>query len=43
MLGAMSQGMPPEAFRAVLGIAERTLSEAQLARLRRDLGIVAAA
>jgi hypothetical protein len=39
MLAGMSQGMPPEAFRAVLEIAERTLAPSAFARLRRDLGL----
>jgi hypothetical protein len=39
MLSEMSQGMPPEAFRAVLAIAERTLEPPAYARLRRDLGL----
>jgi iron-sulfur cluster repair protein YtfE (RIC family) len=43
MLAEMSHGMPPEPFRAVLGIAERTLSAGQHARLMRDLGLAAAA
>lgn len=43
MLAEMSRGMPPEAFRAVLGIAERTLSPADHARLMRTLGVPAGA
>ena len=39
MLGEMSQGMPPEPFRAVLGIAQRTLSQTEHARLMRALGL----
>lgn len=39
MLGGMKQGMPPEAFRAVLEIAQRTLSARDHARLLRDLGL----
>jgi hypothetical protein len=39
MLAGMSQGMPPEPFRAVLGIAERTLSQPDHARLMRALGL----
>lgn len=39
MLGGMKQGMPPAAFNAVLGIAERTLSPRDHARLLRDLGL----
>ena len=37
MLAGMRQGMPPEAFPGVLGIAEATLSAADYARLQRDL------
>jgi hypothetical protein len=43
MLGGMKQGMPPEAFRAVLELAERTLSPRDHARLLRDLGLPAQA
>ena len=43
MLGEMQQGMPPEPFRAVLAIAERTLDATQHARLLRALGLPAAA
>jgi hypothetical protein len=43
MLGEMSHGMPPEPFRAVLGIAERTLTPAEHGRLMRDLGLPVAA
>lgn len=39
MLGEMSRGMPPEPFRAVLGIAERTLTQPDHARLMRTLGL----
>lgn len=39
MLGGMQAGMPPEAFLGVLGIAERTLSVAEHARLMRALGL----
>jgi hypothetical protein len=39
MLGGMQQGMPLEAFRSVLDIAERTLSQADHARLLRALGL----
>ena len=35
---AMREGMPPEAFRAVLDIAQRTLAPRDHARLVRDLG-----
>ncbi len=38
MLGGMREGMPPEAFRAVLDIAQRTLAPRDHARLVRDLG-----
>ena len=41
MLGGMKQGMPAEAFGAVLGIAQRTLSPRGHARLLRDLGVPA--
>lgn len=37
MLAGMKQGMPPEPFAGVLGIAERTLAAADFAKLRRDL------
>ena len=43
MLGGMQQGMPAEPFRAVLGIAQRTLSARDNARLLRDLGRAPAA
>ena len=43
MLAGMKQGMPPEPFRAVLGIAERTLSVRDHARLLRDIGLPMAA
>jgi len=39
MLGGMKQGMPPEPFRAVLDVAQRTLSPREHARLLRDLGL----
>jgi hypothetical protein len=39
MLGGMQQGMPTEAFRSVLGIAESTLSQADHTRLMRTLGL----
>ena len=39
MLAGMRDGMPPEAFAAVLGIAERTLSAPDHARLMRTLGL----
>lgn len=39
MLAEMSLGMPPEPFRAVLGIAERTLTAQDHARLMRALGL----
>jgi Hemerythrin HHE cation binding domain len=39
MLAGMRQGMPPEPFGAVLGIAERTLSPLDRERLLRDLGL----
>jgi hemerythrin-like domain-containing protein len=39
MLGEMRQGMPPEAFAAVLDIAQRTLSVADHARLMRTLDL----
>lgn len=38
MLAGMRQGMPPEAFRAVLDVAQRTLSPHDHARLVRALG-----
>lgn len=41
MLAEMSHGMPPEPFRAVLGIAERTLAPQDHARLMRALGLPA--
>ena len=41
MLAEMSQGMPPEPFRAVLGIAEGTLAPQDHARLMRALGLPA--
>jgi hypothetical protein len=41
MLRGMKQGMPAEAFNGVLGIAERTLSPRDHARLLRDLGLPA--
>jgi len=41
MLTEMSHGMPPEPFRAVLGIAERTLAPQDHARLMRALGLPA--
>jgi hypothetical protein len=37
MLAAMQRGMPPEVFGGVLGIAERTLSAADFAKLQRTL------
>lgn len=37
MLAGMREGMPPEPFVGVLGIAERTLAPADFARLQRDL------
>jgi Hemerythrin HHE cation binding domain len=37
MLAGMQQGMPPEPFAGVLGIAERTLAAADFAKLQRDL------
>jgi len=37
MLAGMRQGMPPQAFTGVLGIAEATLSAADYAKLQRDL------
>jgi hypothetical protein len=37
MLAGMRQGMPPEAFAGVLGIAERTLAAADFAKLQREL------
>jgi hemerythrin-like domain-containing protein len=43
MLGGIKQGMPPEPFRAVLDIAQRTLSPRDHALLLRDLGLAAAA
>jgi hypothetical protein len=43
LLGGMKQGMPPEPFRAVLDIAQRTLSPRDHARLLRDLGLAVAA
>jgi len=43
MLGGMRRGMPAEPFRAVLGIAQRTLSARDHARLLRDLGLTQAA
>lgn len=39
MLGGMRQGMPPPAFDAVLGIAERTLAPQDHAKLMRALGL----
>ncbi len=39
MLAEMSHGMPPEPFRAVLDIAQRTLSTPDHARLMRALGV----
>ncbi|HET7527822.1 MAG TPA: hemerythrin domain-containing protein [Burkholderiaceae bacterium] len=42
MLTGMKQGMPPEPFSAVLGIAQRTLSPRDHARLLRDIGLPAA-
>jgi hypothetical protein len=42
MLAEMSHGMPPEPFRAVLGIAERTLAPQDHARLMQALGLPAA-
>lgn len=39
MLGEMQHGMPPEPFRAVLDIAERTLAPREHARLLRALGL----
>jgi len=42
MLAEMRQGMPPPAFDAVLGIAERTLAAPDHARLRLTLGLPAA-
>jgi hypothetical protein len=37
MLAGMRDGMPPQAFAGVLGIAERTLAAADFAKLQRDL------
>jgi hypothetical protein len=37
MLAGMREGMPAQAFAGVLGIAERTLSAADFAKLQRDL------
>jgi hypothetical protein len=39
MLSEMRQGMPPEAFEGVLGIAERTLTQPEQTRLMRALGL----
>lgn len=39
MLGGMQQGLPAEPFEAVLGIAQRTLTMPEHARLMRDLGL----
>jgi hemerythrin-like domain-containing protein len=39
MLSEMQQGMPPEPFRAMLDIAQRTLDMPAYARLLRDLGL----
>ena len=41
MLMGMRQGMPPPAFQGVLDIAEKTLSQADHARLMRALGLPA--
>jgi len=43
MLSGMQQGMPADAFCAVLGIAQRTLSPLDHMRLLRDLGLAPSA